>query len=103
MSKGMQLLAAALHEVGYFLISSYLLGTDSNVHLSKRKEASYFPYALVKQKIKHHRPGQEMTVSLISCPIRTPTDPSQVLLSQTRPDRERSAHMAGGPPLPYAT
>jgi hypothetical protein len=47
--------AAGLHEVGYFLISSYLLGTDSNVHVSKRKEASYFPYALVKQKIKHHQ------------------------------------------------
>jgi hypothetical protein len=41
-------------------------------------------------------------VSLISCPTRTPTDPSRALPSQTRPDRGRPAHMAGGPPSPCA-
>jgi hypothetical protein len=39
---------------------------------------------------------------LISYPTRTPTDPSQALPSQTRPDRGRPAHMAGGPPSPCA-
>jgi hypothetical protein len=39
---------------------------------------------------------------LISCPTRTPTDPSRALPSQTRPDRGRPAHMAGGPPSPCA-
>jgi hypothetical protein len=38
----------------------------------------------------------------MSCPTRTPTDPSRALPSQTRPDRGHPAHMAGGPPSPCA-
>jgi hypothetical protein len=45
-----------------------------------------------------------LSISLISCRTRTrtPTDPSRALPSQTRLDRGRPTHMAGGPPSPCA-